>query len=107
MLLYCQKQFSAELRSLALSEIDFEFHMGPNSVGLDKLDLALVAIYLIGITIFGLRFRSKERSLKNYFLADRNIPWWAISLSGRAWQIECGDFLQSRPRLRDSHCAES
>src|SRR5438270_13309436 len=81
MLLYCQKQFSAELRSLALSEIDFEFHMGPNSVGLDKLDLALVAIYLSGITIFGLRFRSKERSLKNYFLADRNIPWWAIALS--------------------------
>src|SRR5215471_12502156 len=55
--------------------------MGSTTVGLDKLDLALVAIYLAGITLFGLRFRSKERSLKNYFLADRNIPWWAISLS--------------------------
>ena len=55
--------------------------MAPATVGLDKLDLALVVIYLIGITLFGLRFRSKERSLKNYFLADRNIPWWAISLS--------------------------
>jgi solute:Na+ symporter, SSS family len=49
--------------------------------GLDNLDLGLVALYLVGITLFGLRFRSKERSLKNYFLADRNIPWWAISLS--------------------------
>src|SRR5438067_993654 len=55
--------------------------MGPATIGLDKLDLALVAFYLVGITLFGLRFRSKERSLKNYFLADRNIPWWAISLS--------------------------
>ena len=48
---------------------------------LSALDLSLVAIYLAGITIFGLQFRSKDRSLKNYFLADRNIPWWAIALS--------------------------
>src|SRR5258708_19819198 len=48
---------------------------------LSALDLSLVAIYLAGITIFGLQFRSKGRSLKNYFLADRKIPWWAIALS--------------------------
>lgn len=44
-------------------------------------DLLLVGIYLAAITLFGLRFRSKDRSLKNYFLADRQIPWWAIALS--------------------------
>ncbi len=44
-------------------------------------DLFLVAIYLVAITLFGLRFRSKDRSLKSYFLADRTIPWWAIALS--------------------------
>ena len=48
---------------------------------LSSLDLSLVAIYLAGITLFGLRFRSKDRSLKSYFLADRKIPWWAIALS--------------------------
>src|ERR1700760_4210422 len=48
---------------------------------LSALDLSLVAIYLAGITLFGLQFRSKDRSLKNYFLADRRIPWWAIALS--------------------------
>jgi SSS family transporter len=48
---------------------------------LSSLDLALVAIYLAGITLFGLRFRSKDRSLSSYFLADRTIPWWAIALS--------------------------
>src|SRR5580700_2343769 len=48
---------------------------------LSALDLSIVAIYLAGITLFGLQFRSKDRSLKNYFLADRRIPWWAIALS--------------------------
>lgn len=52
---------------------------------LHPFDLALIALYLIGITVFGLSFRSKRsadgRSLKSYFLADRSIPWWAIALS--------------------------
>src|SRR6266849_5819392 len=50
-------------------------------MGLDKLDLTIVALYLVGITLFGLRFRKKQRTLRDYFLADRNIPWWAIALS--------------------------
>src|SRR3989442_14875984 len=50
-------------------------------MGLDKLDLSIIAIYLAGITLFGLRFRKRQRSLPDYFLADRNIPWWAIALS--------------------------
>src|SRR5438876_9905170 len=48
---------------------------------LHAIDVAIVAVYLIGITLFGLRFRKKQRSLRDYFLADRNIPWWAIALS--------------------------
>lgn len=48
---------------------------------LDHLDLAIIAVYLAGITLFGLRFRKKQRSLRDYFLADRTIPWWAIALS--------------------------
>src|SRR6476620_1369563 len=48
---------------------------------LQIVDLAIIAVYLIGITFFGLRFRKSQRSLRDYFLADRNIPWWAIALS--------------------------
>lgn len=48
---------------------------------LHVLDMLVVAVYLGGITWFGLRFRQRKRSLKSYFLADRNIPWWAIMLS--------------------------
>jgi solute:Na+ symporter, SSS family len=45
------------------------------------LDFLIIAAYLLGITFFGLRFRKSQRSLRDYFLADRNIPWWAIALS--------------------------
>jgi SSS family transporter len=51
------------------------------SLRLSPLDLAIIAVYLAGITLFGLRFRKRQRSMRDYFLADRNIPWWAISLS--------------------------
>ncbi len=50
-------------------------------MGLNRLDLIIIAIYLAGITLFGLRFRKRQRSLRDYFLADRDIPWWAIALS--------------------------
>src|SRR6266851_3833446 len=50
-------------------------------MGLNKLDFAIIALYLIGITLFGLRFRKKQRTLRDYFLAGRDIPWWAIGLS--------------------------
>jgi SSS family transporter len=61
--------------------------LGISSTRLSAFDLTLVAIYLIGITLFGLRFRGKsggaksDRSLKSYFLANNTIPWWAIALS--------------------------
>src|ERR1700738_5258867 len=50
-------------------------------MGLNKLDFAIIALYLIGITPCGLRVRKKQRTLRHYFLAGRNIPWWAIALS--------------------------
>ena len=48
---------------------------------MNVFDFALIVLYLLGITLYGLRFRKRQRSLRDYFLADRNIPWWAISLS--------------------------
>jgi len=50
-------------------------------LGLNRIDLLIIALYLAGITLFGLRFRKRQRTMRDYFLADRNIPWWAISLS--------------------------
>ena len=49
--------------------------------GLNAVDLAVIVAYLLGVTAFGLRFRRHQRTLKDYFLADQAIPWWALSLS--------------------------
>jgi SSS family transporter len=45
------------------------------------VDLAVLLIYLIGITWFGAQFRRTQKSLKDYFLGGRRTPWWAISFS--------------------------
>src|SRR5215813_12131246 len=45
------------------------------------LDLGVIAVYLVAITWFGARFRSSQKSLKDYFLGGKSAPWWAIALS--------------------------
>src|SRR5258707_6522468 len=45
------------------------------------LDLAIIAAYLAGITLFGAHFRRGQKNLRDYFLGGRTAPWWAISLS--------------------------
>ncbi len=44
-------------------------------------DLAVILLYLIGITWFGSRFRNSQKTLKDYFLGGRTAPWWAIAFS--------------------------
>ena len=46
-----------------------------------SLDLAVILAYLAGITWFGARFRTEQKSLRDYFLGGRTAPWWAICLS--------------------------
>jgi solute:Na+ symporter, SSS family len=48
---------------------------------LSTIDIAVLAIYLAGITIFGARFRRGQRNIKDYFLGGRTAPWWALALS--------------------------
>ena len=45
------------------------------------LDMTVIAIYLVAITWFGARFRTKQKTLKDYFLGGHTAPWWAIALS--------------------------
>src|SRR5579864_7926052 len=50
-------------------------------MGLSRLDFAIIAVYLVGITLFGIHFRKRQHTLRDYFLAGRDVPWWAIALS--------------------------
>lgn len=45
------------------------------------LDLVIIFGYLGGITLFGVWFSRKQRTTRDYFLGDRNVPWWAIAAS--------------------------
>src|SRR6202521_3774551 len=45
------------------------------------IDLAVILVYLVGITWFGARFGRSQRTLRDYFLGGKTVPWWAISLS--------------------------
>jgi len=48
---------------------------------LSPLDLAIVAAYLVGITLLGVRFRKGQQNIRDYFLGGRSAPWWALAFS--------------------------
>lgn len=48
---------------------------------LSSLDLAVLAIYLIGITGFGCWFYWRNRDSEKYMSAGRSLPGWAVGLS--------------------------
>src|SRR5690348_4435478 len=50
-------------------------------MGFSKIDYAVLAIYLVGITIFGTLFRRSQKTVKDYFLGNQNTSWFVISLS--------------------------
>jgi SSS family transporter len=50
-------------------------------VGFSTLDYAVLAIYLVGITAFGSRFRRSQANVRDYFLGRRETSWIVISLS--------------------------
>jgi len=50
-------------------------------MGLNGYDVAVIVLYLACVTAFGMHFKKKQSTIKGYFLAEKTIPWWAISLS--------------------------
>jgi SSS family transporter len=50
-------------------------------MGFSALDYAVLAAYLVGITIFGAQFRTRSRSTADYFIGTRKTSWWVIGLS--------------------------
>lgn len=48
---------------------------------MQTLDLIIIFGYLIGITLFGIFYSGKQETTDDYFVGDRNVPWWAIAAS--------------------------
>ena len=49
--------------------------------GLNALDFLVIVAYLVGITLLGMYVGRTQRDSKDYFVADREIPWWAVMFS--------------------------
>ena len=41
----------------------------------------MIAVYLVGIIVFGLWIGRDQKNTRDYFLGSKNIPWWGIGLS--------------------------
>ena len=48
---------------------------------MQTLDLVIIFGYLIGVTVFGIYFSKNQKTTDDYFVGDRNVPWWAIAAS--------------------------
>jgi len=49
--------------------------------GLNALDFIVILAYLVGITALGMWVGRRQKDSKDYFVADRAIPWWAVMFS--------------------------
>src|SRR6516165_5305699 len=54
---------------------------GRQLMRIHPFDLVIVVAYLVGVTLFGLRFRQQQHDLRDYFLGGRSAPWWALAFS--------------------------
>jgi solute:Na+ symporter, SSS family len=50
-------------------------------LGGSTIDYVIIAIYLVGIAIYGIISGGKQRSVKDYFLGSKKVPWWAVCFS--------------------------
>ncbi len=46
-----------------------------------SLDYFIIAVYLIGIAVFGVISGGRQKSLRDYFLGSTSVPWWAVCFS--------------------------
>jgi SSS family solute:Na+ symporter len=61
------------------------------TIQLHPLDLSIVALYLLAMALIGVWVRKQAtKHLDSYYLADRNIPWWMLGLSGCSSYIDVG-----------------
>ena len=56
-------------------------------------DYVVVAVYLTAITLFGSWFARYQKTTRDYFLADRSSPWWAICFTIVATETSTLSFI--------------
>jgi len=68
-----------------------------SSSGFKTIDIVIVAVYICVLIFLGFFFgrtkKGKERSAKDYFLAGKNLTWWAVGASLIAANISAEQFI--------------
>ncbi len=57
------------------------------------LDYAIVAIYVAASLLIGLRYSGKQKTVEDYFVADRSARWWAVAISAIATGLSAISYL--------------
>ncbi len=59
----------------------------------ETLDLAIIIVYLAGVTLWGAWLGRNQTGGRDYFLGRRSLPWWAVMLSVVATETSTLTFL--------------
>src|SRR5689334_17488323 len=61
--------------------------------GLSVLDVLVILAYLAATTLLGIWVGRRQRDAKDYFVAGRSIPWWAVMFSVVASETSALTFI--------------
>jgi SSS family transporter len=62
-------------------------------MALGPVDFAVIALYLAAITLLGSWFAKFQKTTRDYFLADRTSPWWAVCFTIVATETSTLSFI--------------
>jgi len=62
-------------------------------LSLTSIDYLVIAAYLVAITLFGSWFAKFQKTTRDYLLADRSVPWWAICFTVVATETSTLSFI--------------
>ncbi len=60
---------------------------------LSQLDLAIVAVYVLAMTLFGVWFTRSQKDLRTYFVGGRDVGWFLVLMSVVATETSAVTFL--------------
>lgn len=63
------------------------------TMGFTLLDYIVIIIYLAAVAFFGIKVAGQQSSTTDYFLGDRDIPWWAVLFSVVATETSTLTFI--------------
>lgn len=57
------------------------------------IDWVVVAVWVLGTSLFGYYFSKYVKTAKDYLVAGRKLKWWQIGIAQAADSVDAGDFI--------------